>query len=177
MEVLPLALLGIRTALKEDISSTAAEMVYGATLRLPGELFTPTSSPSLPDPADYVSRLRTHMRRIRPLPPRPVRRDSHVSGALATTTHVFIRRDAVRRPLQPPYDGPYSVLQRTDKHFTVDINGRKDTVSINRLKPAYLDSDTPNPAPNLESTAIAPYVTTRSGRRVQFPKYFTSYTS
>ena len=39
-DVLPLVLLGIRTALKEDISATAAEMVYGTTLRLPGEFFT-----------------------------------------------------------------------------------------------------------------------------------------
>lgn len=41
MDALPLVLLGIRTALKEDIASTAAEMVYGTTLRLPGEFFTP----------------------------------------------------------------------------------------------------------------------------------------
>ena len=42
MDALPLVLLGIRTALKEDTSSTAAEMVYGTTLRLPGEFFTAT---------------------------------------------------------------------------------------------------------------------------------------
>ena len=40
MDALPLVLLGIHTTLKEDIhnvASTAAEMVYGTTLRLPGE--------------------------------------------------------------------------------------------------------------------------------------------
>ena len=40
MDALPLMLLGIRTALKEDISSTAAEMVYGTSLRLPGVFLT-----------------------------------------------------------------------------------------------------------------------------------------
>jgi hypothetical protein len=90
------------------------------------------------------------MQSIQPLPPRPAQRDSHVSEALATTTHVFVRRDAVRKPLQPPYDGPYSVLERTDKHFTVDINVRKETVSIDCLKPAHLDNDTPNPASSLQ---------------------------
>ena len=100
-----------------------------------------------------------------------------MSDALATTTHVFIRRDAARTPLQPPYDGPYSVLERMDKHFTVDIYGRKEMVSIHRLKPAHLDNDMPNPAPTIECTVIAPYATTRSGRRVHFPKYFTSYMS
>ena len=34
-DTLPLVLLGIRTALKEDLSATAAETVYGTTLRLP----------------------------------------------------------------------------------------------------------------------------------------------
>ena len=32
MDILPLVLLSIRTSLKEDISATAAEMVYGTTL-------------------------------------------------------------------------------------------------------------------------------------------------
>ena len=52
---LPLVLLGIQTALKEDISSKAAEMVYGTILCLPGEFFT--TSPTLPltDSSDYVS--------------------------------------------------------------------------------------------------------------------------
>ena len=177
MDTLPLVLLGIRTALKEDISSTAAEMVYGTTLRLPGEFFTPSSTPSLPDPSDYVSQLRTHMQHIRPPPPRPSQKNSHVSEALATATHVFIRHDAVRKPLHPPYDGPYSVLARTDKHFTVDINGRKDTVSVDRLKPAHLDTDTLHPTPPTESTAVAPVRTTRSGRRVHFPRYLASYVS
>ena len=51
MDTLPLILLGIRTALKEDLNSTAAEMVYGTTLRLPGEFFTPSPTTSLPDPS------------------------------------------------------------------------------------------------------------------------------
>ena len=55
MDALPLVLLGVRTALKEDTSSMAAEMVYGTTLRLPGEFFTPSSTPPLPDPSDCVT--------------------------------------------------------------------------------------------------------------------------
>jgi len=59
MDSLPLVLLGIRTALKEDIASTTAEMVYGTTLRLPGEFFTPSPT-SLPDASNYISTLKTH---------------------------------------------------------------------------------------------------------------------
>lgn len=145
MDSLPLVLLGICTALKEDISATAAEMVYGMTLRLPGEFFTSSPPSSVIDPTDYVSQLKANMQLILPTSPRPSQRNSAVSDILSTATHVFIRHDAVRRPLQPPYDGPYPVVKRTDKHFTVNINGRNDTVSIDRLKPAHLDTDDPSP--------------------------------
>ena len=75
------------------------------------------------------------------LHPRPTQRNSNVIDGLSTATHVFIRHEAVRKPLQAPYDGPYPVIKRTDKHFTVNINDRHDTVSIDRLKPAHLDTD------------------------------------
>ena len=44
-----------------------------------------------------------------------------------------------------PYDGPCRVIKKTDKHFTIDINSHNDTVSINCLKPAYLDTDNFHP--------------------------------
>ena len=37
---LPMVLLGICTSLKQDIGCCAAELVYGTTLRLPGEFFS-----------------------------------------------------------------------------------------------------------------------------------------
>lgn len=39
IEILPIVLLGIRIAIKEDLSATAAEMVYGTSIRLPAEFF------------------------------------------------------------------------------------------------------------------------------------------
>ena len=177
MDALPLVLLGIRTALKEDTLSTAAEMVYGTTLRLPGEFFTTSPTPPLPDPTDYLSQLKAHMQLLRPTPPRPTLRHSNVHPDLATATHVFIRRDAVRKPLQPPYDGPYPVIQRTDKHFTVDMNGRQDTVSVDRLKPAHLDCDDASHPTEPTPQTTSPCQLTRSGRRVQFPQYLSSYVS
>ena len=178
MDSLPLILLGIRTALKEDISSTAAEMVYGSTLRLPGEFFTPSPTTSLPDPSDFVSRLKAHFQTVHPIASRPHQRSSHISDGLSTATHVFIRHDGVRKPLQPPYDGPFPVISRTDKHFTISICGRNDTVSVDRLKPAHLDtfSSNANSTPT-SSTSPTPAPisthTTRSGRRVHFPTYLS----
>jgi cleavage and polyadenylation specificity factor subunit 1 len=42
-EALPLVLLGLRTAYKEDLTSSAAELVYGEPLRVPGELLAPAT--------------------------------------------------------------------------------------------------------------------------------------
>ncbi len=53
------------------------------------------------------------LQQLHPVPTRlPRQRVSYVDLALATCTHVFLRHDAVRSPLQPPYDGPYLVVKR-----------------------------------------------------------------
>ncbi|GBM70625.1 hypothetical protein AVEN_7059-1 [Araneus ventricosus] len=38
-EVLPIILLGLRASLKENVQCTPAELVFGTTVRLPGEVF------------------------------------------------------------------------------------------------------------------------------------------
>ena len=55
---------------------------------------------------------------------------------LQTCDKVWIRVDRVRRPLEAPYSGPYTVLQRTPKYFQVKMNNDMNTqVSVDRLKP------------------------------------------
>ena len=116
MDTLPLVLLGIRSAFKEDLQCTTAELVYGTTLRLPGEFFDTTSNSTLPDQHAYVSRLRNTMQHIQPVPTsHHATRSTHVSKDLSTCTHVFIRHDAIRKSLQPPYDGPF----RRHLHYSV----------------------------------------------------------
>jgi hypothetical protein len=152
-------------------------MVYGTTLCLPGEFFHSSDSKSIIDPTDYVTQLKTHMQCVRPTPPRTVQRNTRVPQALATATHVFVRHDATRNPLQSQYDGPYLVLERKDKFFKVNINGCKDTVSIYRLKPAYLD--VPNKPPQSQTHPHPTTTTrvTRSGWHVQWPKTIITYMS
>ena len=89
-------------------------MVYGT--RLPGEFFNLSPVTSVPNPSDYVSRLRASVQHIRPVSLRLTQPHRKVVDGLSTATHVFLRHDTIRIPLQPPYDGPYQVLKRTDKH-------------------------------------------------------------
>ena len=35
---------------------------------------------------------------------------------------VFVHRDTIKKSLQPNYDGPYTVLERSDKYFIVEKN-------------------------------------------------------
>ncbi|KII68536.1 hypothetical protein RF11_05564 [Thelohanellus kitauei] len=52
--------------------------------------------------------------------------------------YAFIRVDTLRKSLQHPYEGPYQIIDYGAKTFKIDINGRVDNVSIDRLKPAFL---------------------------------------
>ncbi|KAG8198220.1 hypothetical protein JTE90_015316 [Oedothorax gibbosus] len=52
VEVLPSVLLGIRSCFKEDLGASSAELVYGTTLRLPGEFFRSSSSSTTPTHAE-----------------------------------------------------------------------------------------------------------------------------
>ena len=137
---LPLVLLGIRTALKEDLKCTAAEMVYGTTLRLPGEFFNTAGNHATANPADYVARLKANMQQLHAPPVRENNPSGRVfqSQAFSSCTHVFVRHDATRKPLQPVYDGPFKIIERQDKYFVLDLNGRTDTVCIDGLKPIPL---------------------------------------
>ena len=137
-EVLPLVLLGIRTTLKTDINCTAAELVYRSSLRIPGEFVT-NSHTVVEDPVSYVARLKDHMSRIRPTPTRISQRDAYIDKNLHASTHVYVRHDAVRKPLQSPYDGPYEIISRGAKTIKIRKNGRTDTISIDRVKTAYTE--------------------------------------
>ncbi|VDP52559.1 unnamed protein product [Schistosoma curassoni] len=64
-DALPLVLLGIRNAVKADIGCTAAQLVHGTTLRLPGEFVDPSSSMNM-DLTSYTNRLTNAMRLVKP---------------------------------------------------------------------------------------------------------------
>ena len=145
VDLLPLVLLGLRTAPKEDLNYSSAKLVYGTTLRLPGEFFDQQTKYT--DQSDYIKELRETFKLIR-----PTQTSCHgnkpgksLPTLLTTCGFIFIRNDAHRSPFQKVYDGPYRVIERKDKYFVVEKNGKNESISIDRLKPAYVTKDTPLP--------------------------------
>lgn len=157
-QALPLVLLGIRSALKEDIGCSSAELLYGEPLRLPGDFIVQTTANT--SASDFVVQLRSKMADLRPVPAsRHSQPATFVFKDLPTATHAFLRDDTVRRPLQPPYTGPHKILDRNSKTITLDILGRKSEVSVDRVKPAHLDAELQHgapAAPSAPSTSVAP---------------------
>lgn len=135
----PLIFLSLRSMLKQDIECTPADLIYGSSLRLPGELFDPTSSLPCPDPSEYVMQLRSALRNLCAPHLRPQNRDSPcISPDLKTAILGFVRCDTVRKPLQRPYDCPYRVNKLNDKLYTCDLHGHRGSVSFDCLKPAIV---------------------------------------
>ncbi|UYV73466.1 hypothetical protein LAZ67_10003518 [Cordylochernes scorpioides] len=178
IDALPLVLLGIRTSYKEDLKCTAAEMVFGTTLNLPADLLT-NSEFKNPDPSNFATQLKNYMNRIRPQPTRRTNQNNIFSHKdLDTCSHVFVRKDFVKRALSPPYEGPFPVVSRSSKTFTVKINDQNKVISVNRLKPAFIentpqsfhDSSILPPMPDgaEETTPKTSSYTTRYGRHVRF---------
>lgn len=175
-EALPLVLLGIRSAFKEDLKSSSAELLYGEPLRLPGDFFQ-SHEGGTTDITDFAARLRSYAWKLQPAPAsRHNKNKIFVHKDLASSSHVFLRIDALRGALHPVYTGPHEVVERNDKVYKIIVKGKPVTVSIDRLKPAYLLVDIPPPALTVAKEASPPLSstikTTRSGRQVRFPDYY-----
>ena len=140
---LPWVLLGLRAAPKEDHNISAAELLYGAPLALPGELLETAEPPA----ASFLENLR---RCPTSIPTRPItgpQPSPDPPKGLSAASFVFVRRGAPGPPLSPLYDGPYQVLASGPKFFTLKVGDRQDTVSVDRLKPCLATEVTPASPP------------------------------
>lgn len=174
MDELPIILLGLRSVVKDDLKATPAELTLGKSLLLPGQFFT-DSQVKVSD-VDFVKNFKRTMSAIRPT--ETTHHDQpkiFIHPKLPTAKFVLVRTDAHKTPLQAPYTGPFEVNKHGDKFFNVNINGKNKNISIDRLKPAFVEAHTetttaesstqqvPMAMPSLQPTI------TRSGRKVKLP--------
>jgi transposase InsO family protein len=131
LDHLPWTLLGLRAAPKDDSGISSAEVVFGEPLHLPGQLHVdgnvgpPEGTPPAAQPPSSI----------------PLRPRTYAEAAcgpleqLARARYVFVRKGPVGGPLALQYEGPYEVLDRTDKVFCVQCGPRVEVISADRLKP------------------------------------------
>ncbi len=144
---LPWVLLGLWAAPRENSGISAAELVYGCPLSLPGQFL----SAAEPPPASFVSQLPSSLPCVSdqtgcspPAAPPP--------QELRTASFVYVRSPPLSPGLAPAYRGPYRVSVPGNKYFVVDIGGSPTAVSVDRLKP------------HLGKALISPAPTPRRGR-------------
>lgn len=177
-----MTLLGLRVSYKEDIQASAAELVYGATLKLPGEYFTfedPIGYPQM-----FAEKLRERMRQARgSTTAHHNKARTFIHKDLESTTHVFVRVDRPRGPLELPYEGPFRIIERvSDILYRIDYKGRPEEINIDRLKPAFIErgeeegtlptNDTDNQFPG---PSKSPGKQNQVQRKVQFVTRRTSH--
>lgn len=190
-------MLGLRAAARSDNGVSAAELTFGRNLRLPAEFYdTVANSNSNTDGYDLVEKIRSTIKSFKPATKsHSGKKTFFVHPDLPTCEYVFVRDDAVRRPLQPPYSGPYRVIKRQSKVYIVQFPGRQVAISVDRLKPAHMLSEPddgnaglPAPAdaareapasvrlppvlPPPHQSATSDVVRTRSGRVTKPPARF-----
>ena len=96
-------LLGIRSAVKELLSRSAAEMVHGTTLRLPSEFTENYTIDAHTDLDNYSDKLRVAMLCLWLCPQRDTsQKDTFHFKELETCSHVFLRRITIAPPLTVP---------------------------------------------------------------------------
>ena len=155
LQALPVVLLSVRATPNESGLSPFSAVTGGLLLhpRVMVDRQPPTASRN----SDTVRDLAERMSRV-DFPSLSTGSDHssthpYRSPDLQSCTHVWLRVDRVRRPLEAPYVGPLRVLERAERCFRLEFpSGRCDTVSVERLKPAYM----PPPADALPAPITLP---------------------
>ena len=143
---LPWVLLGLRSAPRPDTAASAAEIVFGTPLRIPGLCFQDEQSPPR-SAAAQLDQVRSNVASFTPriLDLRKFKDSPFVAKALRTASFVYVRDDRLGKPsLAPRYSGPFLVKEKCwdSNTFLVDMGKRTDSVSISRLKAASVPLDT-----------------------------------
>ncbi len=59
---------------------------------------------------------------------------SELPAELLSAPLIWVRRGGLVPPLQPLYDGPYAVLRRGPRSFTIRVGSRDEVVAVSRLR-------------------------------------------
>ncbi len=135
-------LLGLRAQPRDDTDLSPAEAVFGVPIVLPNEFLLNEEMPveaiiknfskTLHVPAVSLPRHNSSAQLPNELP-----------GDLLSAPLVWVRRGGVVPPLQPLYGGPYTVLRRGLRSFTIRVRTRDEVIAVSRLKACTAADATP----------------------------------
>lgn len=160
---LPLVLWTFRFTTPRNADYSPFTLLTGEAASFPASV---ADRCSLDDPNEIVSRLRQLIDHAvaSPLDTVPVPPPT-IPQSLESADEVWVRIDRVRRPLEAPYSGPFRVIERQPRYFTIATPRGTETVSVHRLKPVVRSA--PEPLSTRTENDCHTY-TTRSGRVVRF---------
>ena len=107
-------------------------MVFGDSPLLPGKFASSGKTPFFPSFTQTSTTSPQHHRVDTPTP----------LATLARSKYVFVRVDPQHPSLQRPNQGPFKVIQTGNKTFKVLMNKGPQTISVDRLKPPKVSSQT-----------------------------------
>ena len=132
---LPCALLGLRSAPKEEAAVSSAEVLFGQPLVLPSQVHKPSGGMERPDQAKEIPiTIREEKERARAC-----------SVGIQEADYVMVREGAVVGLLDAKYRGLYRVMLRESKKLLVEMGASRQWVSVDRLKP-WKGTTTASPA-------------------------------
>ena len=133
---LPWVMLGLRSSPNLDTGVSPALLVMGQQPSLPSQIVIPRDN--IMDHTAFSERLARAMS-AQVFSGNPWHGGENagrrVPQALKAASSVLVRRDRLQGSLEPKYDGPFKVVKRNTKQFTIRKNGVNDVISIDRLKP------------------------------------------
>ena len=140
---LPFVILTLNNLTCDSNTFTPHQHTFGQAGRLPNTFLFPqarfnSEQPSIGETYAFFENMRQHERSARPLP----NRSSYIEDTLFTAPKVWVRNDGHKKSLRPLYCGPYNVVDRQEKYFSLITEQGITNISVDRLKAAYFPSPT-----------------------------------
>ncbi len=136
---LPWVLLGLHTAPKAALGCSPAQLVYGRHLHIPGRVLPSSSGDSATPTLERLQKLDADLAPV-PTVYCPVA-SLQVPQSMQRAKYIFVRRDNQRKPLDQPYEGPFRIIDKKLKYFSIERGSNIVKVSVDRLKSAIVDED------------------------------------
>jgi len=127
---IPITMMAIRNMASEETELSPSQVVLGTTVRLPGDIVLPSCS----DQQTMIStEFRNNWLRSHGL------KQIFIPKDMKECKSVWIKSEN-RRPLQPIYEGPYTITKRYNDGKVLQImkKGKLENVSVDRTRPAFI---------------------------------------